>query len=52
MVRNDITGIKIDRTDDSLTGQGGFLALLEYIDGMRIGEWITVHLPAPGSNRG
>ena len=44
--------IKLERTEESLTGQGGFLALLEYIDGMRIGERVTAHLPAPGSNRG
>lgn len=52
MVNADTNRIKLERTEETLTGQGGFLALLEYVEGMRIGERVTAHLPAPGSNRG
>ncbi len=30
MVRKDLAGIKLERTDEPLTGQGGFLAFGEY----------------------
>jgi hypothetical protein len=52
MVRNALTRIKIEQTDEPLTGQGGFLAFGEYMRGMRLEERVNRHLPAPGSNRG
>ncbi len=52
MVNGEGNGIKLMRTEEPLTGQGGLLAFLEYVAGMRIEERVTAHLPAPGSNRG
>ena len=52
MVRKDLAGIKLERTDEPLTGQGGFLAFGEYLEGMQLRKRVTQHLPAPGSNRG
>lgn len=52
MVARDLSGIKLDRTDEPLTGQGGFLAFGEYLKGMKLRERVERHLPAPGSNRG
>ena len=52
MVRNDLAGIKLEQTDEPLTGQGGFLSFGEYLKGMQLRKRVERHLPAPGSNRG
>ncbi len=52
MVRNGQMGIKLERTDEPLTGQGGYLPFFEYLRGMDLRKLVERHLPAPGSNRG
>ncbi|MBW8067083.1 MAG: IS1380 family transposase [Ferrovum sp.] len=52
MVNGGQIRIKVDRTEEALTGQGGFLAFGEYLNGMKVRERVEQHLPAPGSNRG
>ncbi len=52
MVNGGQVRIKLDRTGEALTGQGGFLAFGEYLNGMKVRERVEQHLPVPGSNRG
>ena len=52
MVNRGQVRIKLERTEEALTGQGGFLAYGEYLNGMKVRERVERHLPAPGSNRG
>ena len=52
MVGKDLAGIKLESTKESLTGQGGFLAFGESLEGMQLRKPVTQQLPAPGSNRG
>ena len=52
MVNRELSGINLERTNERLTGQGGFLAFGEYLKGMKIPDLVKRHLPAPGSNRG
>lgn len=52
MVNGGQVRIKLERTDEALTGQGGFLAFGEYLKGMKVRERVEEHLPEPGSNRG
>ena len=52
MVRQTVFGFKLERTEETLTAQGGLALLAEFNHGLGVCGLADRYLPGPGSNRG
>jgi hypothetical protein len=52
MVRQTVFGLKLERTEESMTAHGGLVLLAEFNHGLGLCALVDRYVPGPGSHRG